>query len=229
MSDTPAPKPPLRFGQTSGPRFGRTALTGLVLAQVLVELLLQGADHHLWGSPLWRGQAYQNGGFWAGLLHDWHPNYAAQPLTMFLTYSVLHAGLGHLVGNMMSLAVLGDLVGAKLGGRGLIRLYAGCALGGAVAFGLLSHSPAPMIGASGAIFGLAGALTVWDAQARRAAGLWNRGPLLALGLAVLNLILWWNAAGNLAWETHFGGFVAGAALVRYAPLWLTRRFLAKAR
>lgn len=223
----PDPAPPA--DPDFDPSFGRWTLAGLILAQVLVELALQGADHHLWGSPLWRGEAYQNGGFWAGLLHDWHPNYAAQPITMFLTYSVLHAGLGHLVGNMMSLAYLGDLVATRVGGRGLIRLYGLAALGGAVAFGLISHSPAPMIGASGAIFGLAGALTVWDAQSRLAEGVWNRGPLIALGLALLNLILWWNAAGNLAWETHFGGFAAGAALARYAPVLLMRPFLAKAR
>ena len=208
---------------------GRKALAGLILAQVLVELVLLGADHHLWGTTLWRGEAYQNGAFWAGLLADWHPNYAAQPLTMFLTYSLLHAGPSHLTGNMMSLIFLGDLVAARVGGRGLIRLYTAASLGGALAFAILSHSPAPMIGASGAIFGLAGALTVWDAQSRRAQGLWNRGPLIVAGLAALNLILWVNASGNLAWETHFGGFVSGAALARYAPLVLTRPFLAKAR
>jgi len=82
-------------------------------------------------------------------------------------------------------------------------------LGGGLGFGLLNHGAAPMIGASGAIFGLAGALTVWDAGRRRRAGLWSRAPLIMLGLAGLNLVIWVMQAGNLAWETHLGGFVAG--------------------
>lgn len=219
MADLVIPPAP-----TSALTYGRKALVLLILVQVLVELVLQGADHHLWGSTIWRAEAYQNGGFWAGLLHDWHPNYLVQPATMFLTYSLLHAGFSHLAGNMLTLWFLGDMVTTKVGGRGLIRLYALSSLGGALAFALLSHSPSPMIGASGAIFGLAGALTVWDAQDRRTQGLWNRGPLIAAALAALNLILWINASGNLAWETHFGGFVVGAAVARYGY-----RFLAKAR
>ena len=202
-------------------------LSALILLPSLVELVLQGADHQLWGSVLWRGQAYQYGGFWAGLLHDWRPNYVLQPEAMFATYPFLHAGLGHLIGNMLCLAFLGDLVAERAGGRGLLALYAGSALGGALAFGILSHSPAPMIGASGAIFGLAGVLTVWDGQTRRSLGQWNRAPLIVLGLAGLNLAMWVMQSGNLAWETHLGGFLAGflgAALFAAYP-----RILAKIR
>ena len=182
--------------------------------------MLQGADHGLWGSGSWRGLAYQYGGFWAGLLRDWHPNYRLQPEMMFLTYSLLHAGLGHLLGNMLSLALLGDMVTDRIGGRGLAWLYVVSALGGALGFGLLNHSPAPMIGASGAIFGLAGALTVWSAKRRRQ---WASVGLIMLALAGLNLAIWLLQAGNLAWEAHLGGFVAGACFAVYP------RSLAKTR
>ena len=202
---------------------GRRALIGIILACVAVELILQGTDHRLWGSLLWRGQAYQYGGFWDGLLHDWQPNYRGQAATMFLTYSFLHAGLSHLVGNMLGLALLGDLVAERTGARRLVLLYAVSALGGALAFGLISHSPAPMIGASGAIFGLAGALTVWDAQTRRRRSQRSRAPLIILALAALNLGTWVLQSGNLAWQAHLGGFLAGAMLAFYP------RFLAKTR
>ncbi len=205
---------------TAGRLSGRLVLLGLILASTGVELVLQGADRGLWGSVLWRGMAYQYGGFWAGLLRDWQPNYALQPEIMFLTYSLLHAGLGHLVGNMISLALLGDKVTDRIGGRGLFWLFAVSALGGALGFGLLSHSPAPMIGASGAIFGLAGALTVWSARRRRQ---WLRVPLIVLALVGLNLVIWVLQAGNLAWQAHLGGFVAGACFAVYP------RSLAKTR
>ncbi len=193
-------------------------LTGLILAPCLVELLLIGADLRLWGSPIWRGMAYQYYGFWAGLLHDWQPNYALQPYVMFVTYSLLHSGLGHLVGNMVGLAWLGDLVAERQGGRVLLRVYALSALGGALVFGLISHSPAPMVGASGAIFGLAGALTVWDAQTRHGRDRWGRVGLILLALTVVNLVMWWLQAGNLAWETHLGGTFAGMGVAVYPAL-----------
>ena len=51
----------------------------------LIELLLIAGD--LGWLPLRgvRSLAYQNGAFWAGLLDNWRPNYAALPGLMFLT------------------------------------------------------------------------------------------------------------------------------------------------
>lgn len=202
---------------------GRWMLAAIIAANLGVECVLLGADLGLWGDARWRGLAYQYGGFWAGLLHDWQPNYAAQPVTMFASYALLHAGMGHVVGNMLGLAVLGDLAVDRVGARGLITLYAAAGLGGAVAFGILSTSAAPMIGASGAIFGLAGAWTVWDWQDHRAPvnkiwadRIWAwRTPAIVLGLAGMNAAIWALQGGNLAWETHLGGFIAGAGLAMW--------------
>ena len=145
----------------------RWALGGVILINLMVEAALQGADRGVWGGTLWRGIAYQYGGFWTGLLRDWAPNYSLQPELMFLTYSLLHAGTIHLLGNMLSLAILGDLVLARVGKCGFLRLYGLASIGAALGFGVLSRSHAPMIGASGAIFGLIGALVLWDEQDRR--------------------------------------------------------------
>ena len=188
-------------------RRGRLLLGALVLGCVGAEAILLGADWQLWGSPRWRALAVQYGGFWAGLLRDWQPNYAAQPVTMFASYSMLHAGPGHLVGNMVVLAGLGDLAAVRLGARGLALLYGLSAIGGALAFAVLAPGPAPMVGASGAIFGLVGAWTVWDWQERRL-GVVSLGILL--GLVMLNTVMWWLQDGQLAWQAHLGGFVTGA-------------------
>ena len=193
-------------------RRGRLLLGALVLGCAVVEAVLLGADWQLWGSPRWRALAVQYGGFWAGLLRDWQPNYAAQPVTMFASYSILHAGPGHLLGNMVVLARLGDLAVARLGARGLALLYGLSAIGGALAFAVLAPSPAPMVGASGAIFGLAGAWTVWDWQDRPRGTLnpWVVSLGIVLGLALLNAAMWWLQDGQLAWQAHLGGFVTGA-------------------
>ena len=197
----------------------------LIAVPTVVECLLWGADHGLWGDARWRGLAYQYGGFWAGLLRNWQPNYAAQPVTMFVTYALLHAGPGHLIGNMGGLWWLGDLVVTRVGARGLALLYAVSALGGAVAFGILTTSAAPMIGASGAVFGLAGAWTVWDWQDHRlrADRTWAwRTPAIVLGLAGMNAATWALQGGNLAWQTHLGGFIAGAGVAMWPRVWRGR-------
>ena len=192
------------------------ALPGVLVAILVIcvgiELALQGADFGLWGSPRWRGLAYQNGGFWRGLLDNWRPNYAAQPVVMFATYGFLHGGALHLLVNMITLASLGRLVVERVGQARFAAIYALSLLGGAAGFAVLSSAVQPMVGASGALFGLAGVLTGWDYTARRLAreGI---GPVLrVVGLLILlNLVMYWAMDGHLAWETHLGGFLVGWA------------------
>lgn len=195
-------------------------LWGLILLPVLIETVLQAADLGLLGSPLWRGLAYQNGAFWVGILHNWRPNYPGQPITMFLSYGFLHSGIGHLSGNMLSLFLLGRRLIERLGAWRFLGLYFASGLGGGVGFGLLSQSPHPMIGASGTLFGLAGAWICLEAVERRKLdiALW---PVLGvvLGLVLLNALMWLALNGVLAWETHLGGFVAGGAYAAIQARW----------
>jgi membrane associated rhomboid family serine protease len=185
-------------------------VTGLV---ILPEVLLAGADAGLWGTALWRPLAWQNGGFWAGLWYGWQPNYAAQPFTMILTYPLVHAGPGHAAGNAAGLWALGVMLLPRAGARGVLLAFAAGAIGGGVAFALLAGSPAPMVGASGAVFGLAGALW-WHDTAAQPPG-WRRamrsGGLAALGL-LINWPMAWMTPGGIAWQAHVGGALAGAAL-----------------
>lgn len=181
---------------------------------MLPELVLQGADLGLWGSPAWRAEVYAYGAFWAGLLTpEWRPVYPAQPVTMFLTYGFLHAGLAHLAFNVLTLLSVGAAVVGDLGARRFLALYGGSLLGGGAGFAALSTVSVPMVGASGALFGLLGALMVSGARRtwrRRGLGAAARGAL-ALGavLAAVNLAVWWSTDGALAWEAHLGGFLAG--------------------
>jgi membrane associated rhomboid family serine protease len=184
---------------------------------VIPELALLGADWGFWGSVRWRPLAYTQGAFWAGLLYGWTPNYPLQPVTMFFSHAWLHAGPGHLAGNMIALLWLGPQVAVRRGNGGLLLFWCLSALGGGAAFGLLTSSPAPMVGASGALFGLAADLVVAEVQSasgRRARVL--RGLGLVTFLLLLNAVVWLLQGGQLAWETHLGGFLAGLVL---AVLW----------
>lgn len=193
----------------------------LVALTCLPEIVFLMADYGIWGSTRWRSLAYQNGAFWPGLLRNWSPNYSAQPVTMFISYAGLHAGPAHLIGNMVALVWLGQILHPVLGVWRFMTLYVGTAIGGAALFGLMSTSPAPMVGASGALFGLAGAWMVqeWRQDLRpmadggrgaRATWIWL-GQIFAILLAV-NLMSWFLQDGHLAWETHLGGWLLGVIM-----------------
>ena len=189
---------------------GALFLVGLVAVCTAIELALMLADAGIVGPPRLRQLAYDYGGFWPGLLDDWVPNYPAQPYLMFLTYGFLHGGPVHLAVNMITLWSLGRAVLGRVGRPGFALLYAASILGGAAGFALLAPDLRPMVGASGALFGLVGGILAWSYVDRYTyrEGLWPvvRAVLLLIGL---NLVLWWAMDGQLAWETHLGGFVSG--------------------
>lgn len=194
----------------------RGALSGMSGALVVIavcsgiELVLQLADFGIIEYPRLRFLAYDYFGFWPGLLGDWTPNYPSQPRLMFLTYGFLHSGILHVLFNMITLYSLSRVVILRVGQLRFLVLYILTILGGAIGFWLLTDTLRPMVGASGALFGLAGALISWDYVDRFTirVGLW---PVLraVLFLVGLNIALWWAMNGQLAWETHLGGFVTG--------------------
>jgi rhomboid protease GluP len=187
----------------------------IIVLCIVPELALQGADWGVWGSARWRPLSYQNGAFWAGLLQGWQPNYAAQPYTMFVTYAFLHAGAAHLVVNMITLFSLGGEIARRAGQSHMLLIYGASILGGAIGFGLLGTVVQPMVGASGALFGLAGAWVTWDVWAALRASPSLKTLAFALlwpvtFLVGLNLVMLWATGGKLAWETHLGGCLAGS-------------------
>jgi membrane associated rhomboid family serine protease len=129
---------------------------------------------------------------------------------MFFTYAFLHGGLLHLAVNMLSLWSLGIPVLQRVKLHGFLLIYALSILGGALVFGFTGPYTVPMVGASGALFGLAGALLSWAYVDRFTfrQGLLPVAQAIML-LIVLNLVLWWAMDGQLAWQTHLGGFIAG--------------------
>jgi len=70
-----------------------------------------------------------------------------------VTYMFLHAGLAHIFFNMLGLFFFGPRVEDRLGGKHFLWLYFLSGMGGAV-FSLLFARQYPVVGASGAIFGV---------------------------------------------------------------------------
>ncbi|HUR93268.1 MAG TPA: rhomboid family intramembrane serine protease [Gemmatimonadales bacterium] len=74
----------------------------------------------------------------------------------FVTYMFVHAGLLHLLGNMLMLYVFGSPVEHRLGGRAFILYYLYCGIGAAVLSLALSGvmPTGAIVGASGAVLGV---------------------------------------------------------------------------
>lgn len=183
----------------------------LLLACVLPELIFIGADLGLWGTIRWRPDGYAYGAFWQGLLSGWLPNYPSQPYVMFISYAFLHAGFWHLAVNMVVLIFLGQQVIARIGSTRFTLLYMLSILGGAAGFALLTSTFQPMVGASGALFGVI-AFHFLSTSLDRHTGQHQTfsaclGPIAIM--ALLNAGSYLLASGHLAWETHLGGTITG--------------------
>lgn len=182
----------------------------MIAFYALLEVVLITGDSNLFGVPRFRNTVYEHAGFWPGLLGNWTPNYPGQPALMFLTYGFLHSGLVHLIVNMITLTSLGPPVYDRVGWSKFLVIYGLAIFGGAAGFALLSDTFRPMVGASGALFGLAGAVLAWEYIDRFTfrEALW---PVVrAIGLLIaLNIILYFAMDRLLAWEAHLGGFVLG--------------------
>ncbi|MDD7966230.1 rhomboid family intramembrane serine protease [Actinomycetospora lemnae] len=166
--------------------------TTLVVVNVVVFLLTAVSAGSVWdnvASPLaqatWLVPADVAAGQWWRLV----------------TSGFLHIGPLHIAVNMFALWVLGRDLELVLGQLRFALLYAVSLLGGSAAVVLLGEPHRPVAGASGAVFGLMGALLVVLRRLQL-----NQGPaLLTIGI---NVVLSFTIPG-LSLLGHLGGLVTG--------------------
>lgn len=127
-----------------------------------------------------------------------------------ITAAFLHSSsVFHILFNMYALYLFGPNLERQLGAVSFAGLYLTSAAAGGALFQFLSAGGA--VGASGAIFGLFGAVLVGVLPLRRT-------PQGAAHLRRLLLLLGINLAlpfitDNIAWEAHLGGLAAGMAVM----------------
>lgn len=129
-----------------------------------------------------------------------------------ITGAFMHQQTLHIAMNMLMLYLFGRPLEAALGRSRFIAMYLVCALGGSTASYLFLSPLSGSIGASGAIFGLVGALVIMDRQTRSNPS----GVVIYLGI----LLLPGFVVANIDWRGHVGGLVTGAVLgtlFAYAP------------
>jgi membrane associated rhomboid family serine protease len=122
-----------------------------------------------------------------------------------LTVMVLHAGIIHWAFNSYALFIFGPTLEALLGRVRFLALYVGSGFAASGASLLFSHTQLG-VGASGAIFGLLGALVAYFYRRRDAGG---RGMLQNLLLVLLLNLFIGTRVANVDNVAHIGGFLAG--------------------
>lgn len=124
-----------------------------------------------------------------------------------LTVLVVHSSFWHVGLNLLALWMLGQSLEPLIGHRRFLWLYLLSGLGGSVAIALFGFGT-PVVGASGAIFGLFGALLVIG----RHIGANIQGIVVVLGinLAITFLPMLLGQGSAVSWQAHIGGLAVGA-------------------
>ena len=149
----------------------------------------------------------------SGTATTWMPGVADGAPWQLLTSAFSHLDPMHLGFNMLALWFLGPQLERVIGRARFLALYFVSALTGSAAVMWLSDPSSNTLGASGAVFGLLGALLVLVLKVRGNA----QSILLWLGL---NVAYTFFGPGSISWQGHLGGLVGGAALaaiLAYAP------------
>ena len=121
-----------------------------------------------------------------------------------LTSMFLHENVMHILFNMWALYVVGAPLERMLGRVRFVVLYFLSGFAGSALAYWLAAPGSLTVGASGAIFGLFGALFVLGRRLRF--------DIRPIGFLIgINLLLTFTIA-NISWQGHVGGLVAGAAL-----------------
>lgn len=173
------------------------SLIGICVAVFLVQWVTPGLTNRFAFAPI------------TGWVEPWR----------FVTAMFLHSprSLLHIGFNMYALFVLGSYLEPLMGRARFLALYLISGIGGQVAVLLLAGSPTvtglatgqddawitAVVGASGAIFGLFGALIVLNRHL-------NRSVAGIYGIVLLNAAIGFIVPG-IAWQAHLGGFVTGIA------------------
>lgn len=137
-------------------------------------------------------------------------------LWRLVSATFLHGGAEHVIGNCISLYILGMACEHAVGARRLLTVFAAGAIGG-WAFSLANHG-GPSVGASGAIFGIMGAVLVILYQRRDFFVVRDKRIGAVIGAwAAYTLVIGMLQPMIDNWA-HFGGLLAGAGAAAGVPL-----------
>ena len=189
-------------------------LTGLML---VLEGLAQLSDRGWFGVLNLRSLMISYGAFWDFLFPPGTVDKAlflGQSYAMLITHAFVHAGTLHVLMNTVIFIALGKTLAVHFGLRlTLLTMLVG-AISSGVMFGLLESTSAPMVGASGVVFSLIGLwLQASRAELKRLGRPGRSATSVMISLIVIHVLLHVFMGGQIAWQAHLGGFIAGYFLM----------------
>ena len=139
-----------------------------------------------------------------------------RPWTL-LTYMFAHGSVSHIAFNMLALWIFGPRVEMRLGGATFIRLYLISGISGGL-LSLLFTPYVPIVGASGAIFGVQLAFAIFFP--REKIFIWGVVPvearLLVIIMTAISIFGGLSGGGNTAHFAHLGGYVGAWLFMKFA-------------
>lgn len=180
------------------------ALIGINIAVYLAGMIFPGVFQHFAFAPI------------LGYFEPWR----------FLSTAFLHNGVLHIVLNMYALWIAGNVLERFLRWWRYLLLYLLSALGGSVLVLLFAGNSTQAwvqatVGASGAIFGIFGAIVVIQ---RRLGG----DATQIMGIIIINMILSF-VVPNISWVGHLGGLLTGVVVALSYTRTLERPMTHRAR
>jgi len=134
----------------------------------------------------------------------------------FITYMFMHAGISHILFNMLGLFIFGVHVERQMGSKEFLTFYLVTgALAGVVSFAVYVFSGSmlvSLVGASGALYAVMMAYAILFPSS--VIYIWGilplRAPIMVLGYTILSIFfVITGGGGNVAHLTHLGGFIFG--------------------
>lgn len=193
-------------------------VVALFLVMAGVELVLNLGARGLVGGPEavgWRIATIQRYAF-SGEILDWMietGRWLPEHLVRFLSYSFVHASFSHALFGFVILLAMGKIVGEALGSLGVVVIFFGSAIGGALAYGLLLEDTRPLMGGFPANYGLIGGFTylLWLRLGQLGEQQIRAFSLIGI-LLLVQLIFGVFFGGTNDWAADLAGFVTGFAL-----------------
>jgi len=145
----------------------------------------------------------------------------------YFTYMFVHADFGHIFFNMFGLLIFGPKIEQTMGKKRFLKYYIICGLGSSIFYSLIictlmGVSNIPMVGASGAIFGVLTAFGIM--YPRDIVYVYFSFPMPAIVFITIYgiiqvvggvLSLFAPQTGGIAYFGHLGGMIVGIILLKY--------------
>ena len=135
------------------------------------------------------------------------PQYFLNRPWTIVTSIFVHSGLWHFIANMLTFYFLGSYLSRLIGYSILLIIYLSGGILGGIFYLFLGEPLSIVIGASGAVFAVGGALTVMRPKLK--VMVFPVPIPLSLWIAVVGAFAILSFVPYVAWEAHLGGLITG--------------------